>query len=449
MLQSVSLLYYTLCDKNKLPYLIKGVIILANIFLDMLQRKGSREISLLSLIWGVLTFSDKKTINDEVFQETTEYEKGFAKYYQENLKPKISELEEERLNALRTAAQKIRPLIIVFISILISFLFVWFILGDLLDVFYIEDFLPFYYEITELSDGNSIFYFAIVFLIYVSLLYFFTLPTLRSVRNLKSSSKSEIFSVILKFFGDFTFTAKPNISVSQFESTGLIPKYKREENEDYVIGDYEGVKVELFESILSLTEKNTDLLKTKEDNKFVTTITFQGLFVKFQMNKNFNGKTVVSDGTAKTKGLKEVILEDPEFKNIWAVHSDDQVEARYLLTVTFMERLKELNTFISQFNDFGSRENIFSGTKRKLFSKRMRSKAFSTRLLRNETTDRIQCCFQNDTIFLMIPSDKDFFQSNSIFEPLNFIDDSRKVLNEIGMIFKMVDILKLNQKTNL
>ena len=34
------------------------------------------------------------------------------------------------------------------------------------------------------------------------------------------------------------------------------------------------------------------------------------------MNKNFNGKTVVSDGTAKTKGLKEVILEDPEFKNI-------------------------------------------------------------------------------------------------------------------------------------
>ena len=49
----------------------------------------------------------------------------------------------------------------------------------------------------------------------------------------------------------------------------------------------------------------------------------------------------------------------------------------------------------------------------------------------------------------MIPSDKDFFQSNSIFEPLNFIDDSRKVLNEIGMIFKMVDILKLNQKTNL
>ena len=56
----------------------------------MLQGKGSREISLLSLIWGVLTFSDNKKINDDVFQETTEYEKGFAKYYQENLKPKIS-----------------------------------------------------------------------------------------------------------------------------------------------------------------------------------------------------------------------------------------------------------------------------------------------------------------------------------------------------------------------
>ena len=90
----------------------------------------------------------------------------------------------------------------------------------------------------------------------------------------------------------------------------------------------------------------------------VYTFNLQCHFLKFQMYNNFKCKTVVSDGTAKTKGLKEVILEDPEFKNIWAVHSDDQVEARYLLTVTFMERLKELNTFISQFNDFGSRENI-------------------------------------------------------------------------------------------
>ena len=53
---------------------------MANIFLDMLQRKGSREISLLSLIWGVLTFSDKKTINDEVFQETN-VELSIADYY--------------------------------------------------------------------------------------------------------------------------------------------------------------------------------------------------------------------------------------------------------------------------------------------------------------------------------------------------------------------------------
>ena len=75
--------------KNKPPHLIEGVIILANIFLDMLQRKGSSEISLLSLIWDVLTYSNNKTKNDEVFQETIEYEKGFAKYYQENLKPKI------------------------------------------------------------------------------------------------------------------------------------------------------------------------------------------------------------------------------------------------------------------------------------------------------------------------------------------------------------------------
>ena len=49
----------------------------------------------------------------------------------------------------------------------------------------------------------------------------------------------------------------------------------------------------------------------------------------------------------------------------------------------------------------------------------------------------------------MIPSDNDFFQTTSVFKPINIIYDSRKVLNEIRMIFETVDILKLNQKTKL
>ena len=343
---------------------------------NIFQNYGNKQISILSLLWGLLNFRYYKKKSDDVFQETTEYEKGFAKYYEENLKPKISESEEERLNILRNAAKKIRYLLLIFISIPIIF----FLLASIF-----SDFIPFY-ELMGLLQAFFIF----PLLIYIGLFYLLSLPTLRKVRDFQSSNKSEFFSIILKFLGDFSFDAKPSISVSQFKSTGLIPGYRKEVNEDFIEGDYKGVKIKLFESILSRTETNSDLFKKERDPKQVTVITFQGLFVIFQMNKNFKGKTIVSDGTANIQGLKEVILEDPEFKNIWDVHSDDQIEARYLLTVTFMERFKELNTFISQFNDYSNRETITSGLKRRFNINR---RFYSSTSLRIENPNRLQCCF--------------------------------------------------------
>ena len=73
------------------------------------------------------------------------------------------------------------------------------------------------------------------------------------------------------------------------------------------------------------------------------------------MNKRFKGKTVVRKDSGiignwfkkKFSSLKNVKLEDPNFEKMFEVYSDDQVESRYLLTVTFMERLKELaETFV-------------------------------------------------------------------------------------------------------
>ena len=68
------------------------------------------------------------------------------------------------------------------------------------------------------------------------------------------------------------------------------------------------------------------------------------------MNKSFNGKTIVRKDIGlignwfrKTfTSLENVKLEDPTFEKRFEVFSDDQIEARYLLTVTFMERLTQL-----------------------------------------------------------------------------------------------------------
>ena len=113
----------------------------------------------------------------------------------------------------------------------------------------------------------------------------------------------------------------------------------------------------------------------------------------------------------KSTSLKKVKLEDPNFEKMFEVYSDDQVEARYLLTVTFIERLKEL------VENFGGKS--------------------------------IQCCFYNNKLLMMIPIEKDLFETGSIYEAEDFIDDSKSLLKELSLIFNIIDTLKLKMKINL
>ncbi len=80
---------------------------------------------------------------------------------------------------------------------------------------------------------------------------------------------------------------------------------------------------------------------------------FKGLFFIGDFNKKFYGKTVVLPDTAEklfgsagtffqslNKSRGELIkLEDPEFEKLFAVYGDDQIESRYVLSTSLMERI--------------------------------------------------------------------------------------------------------------
>lgn len=71
---------------------------------------------------------------------------------------------------------------------------------------------------------------------------------------------------------------------------------------------------------------------------------FMGFFVIAEFNKRFSSTTVVlPDSLIKLspKGLERAKLEDPEFESIFDVYTNDQVEARYILTPAFMEKIKK------------------------------------------------------------------------------------------------------------
>ena len=325
----------------------------------------------------------------DTFPEEKDYEIGFSDHYNKYLKDKVERFEENRISTLKEARKRliIWLFYIFFISFIVYFLY--------------KNFL-------ELNRDIVAFTTLILVSIGVAAPFFWIFSPIWSYEE---NIKKEIFPNVLNFFGDFKYHIETKKSVKEYYATELIPKHDTEIAEDHIVGTYKEIKIDLFETKLS---------KDSDENSSTTLNTvFDGIIVELSMNKSFSGKTVIKKdiGTVgnwfinKSTSLKKVKLEDPNFEKMFEVYSDDQVEARYLLTVTFIERLKEL------VENFGGKS--------------------------------IQCCFYNNKLLMMIPIEKDMFEPGSIYEAEDFIDDSKSLLKELSLIFNIIDTLKLNMKINL
>lgn len=109
--------------------------------------------------------------------------------------------------------------------------------------------------------------------------------------------------------------------------------------------------------------------------------------------------------------MQDVKLEDVSFDKRFNVYTTDQVEARYILTPTFMEKLKSLETA------FGAKN--------------------------------IKCSFFDDQTMFAIPCKKDLFELGSLFKPLNSNKSIENFYNELHSIQQMIDHFKLNEKIGL
>ena len=325
----------------------------------------------------------------DTFPEEKDYEIGFSDHYNKYLKDKVERFEENRISTLKEARKR---LIIWLFYIFFTSFIVYFL----------------YKNFLELNRDIVAFTTLILVSIGVAAPFFWIFSPIWSYEE---NIKKEIFPNVLNFFGDFKYHIETKKSVKEYYATELIPKHDTEIAEDHITGTYKDIKVDLFETKLS---------NDSDENSSTTLNTvFDGIIVELSMNKSFSGKTVIKKdiGTVgnwfinKSTSLKKVKLEDPNFEKMFEVYSDDQVEARYLLTVTFIERLKEL------VENFGGKS--------------------------------IQCCFYNNKLLMMIPIEKDLFETGSIYEAEDFIDDIKSLLKELSLIFNIIDTLKLNMKINL
>ncbi len=168
--------------------------------------------------------------------------------------------------------------------------------------------------------------------------------------NFRESFKLSIIRRIIKFIdNNLEYNPKSYIARNFFESSGIfkssIDKYS---GEDYIYGKLGKTQID-FSEILAQHES-----RDSKGRKHTTTI-FKGIFFIADFNKNFSGTTFILPDTVQSilgslgqtlqsmnitrPGL--VKLEDPEFEKLFVVYSADQIEARYILSPSLMQRIVE------------------------------------------------------------------------------------------------------------
>lgn len=268
----------------------------------------------------------------------------------------------------------------------------------------------------------------------------------------KDSIKEQIFPKIFSFFGS-QWSYDPNgiggaCTVSRFKGLkvkeswselqqigkeqsghdimaehmafGVLPAHQQAATEDYLVGSYKDIPMSLFECVLTSREGSGKNRHTVEH--------FRGLVVTIAVPKRFTGHTIVRRDGGKLGNwlgkvlsgpglnVKPVKLEDPRFESCYEVYGSDQVEARYLLSPSFMERLMELEDMFAAHHD--------------------------------QRCD-IQCAFKDSKLLLTIPTMQGWFTIGSIFKPVSFIDEINLILKEMAQLFAIIDLLKLDDRTGL
>jgi hypothetical protein len=173
-------------------------------------------------------------------------------------------------------------------------------------------------------------------------------------KHFRGEFKRRVIGSIIRFL-DPTFTYQPDRSIpeSRYEGSGIfkrgVDRYRGDDLVSGTIGKTAFVFSELH------TEHKTRHTDSKGNTRTEWHTIFKGLFFCADFNKHFKGTTYVLPDTAerlfgflgstlqswKRSHGELVKLEDPEFEKAFVVYGSDQIEARYILSPSLMERIVE------------------------------------------------------------------------------------------------------------
>ncbi len=375
---------------NFLLYIINRLFVLIDSGYSLFECKSRTPIykiiwDLISLIFFFHKFKKKATFE---FIETSKYEEGFSEYYKENLLPLSEEFNKIRLAALKKVQ---RHTYFIFIPTII--------IEYMIFKFYGEKIVT-----------NNFYMLALITTFLVVLSY-----TLEPILNYQNLIKSKIFMKIVSFFGDYAYFLKGVNKSYFYNHFDILPSYHVEDCDDFFTGTHKGVKLTMYETHL-MTEHYSRV-------GIIRKTVFKGIVIVLNVNKPFVHKTIIDSDTGTIRNwlkkcrynkaltqkirLNKVSLESSVFEKVFEVLSEDQIEARYLLTTSFMDRLLKLHEY------FGK--------------------------------EKIKASFCKKQLLITIPCKRNMFEPGSILNEEDFVDDAHKFIKEMSLIFEVIDTLKLDQ----
>lgn len=222
-------------------------------------------------------------------------------------------------------------------------------------------------------------------------------------KGFESKIKKKIMPTVCSCFENLTWSNSLYVGGEIFKFSGVVPHFTSESYDDIFTGSHRGVNMEIVESAFEVgSGKNRRVV-------------FNGVIVKLDMNKNFISHTVITSDklfhNSPLPDLRHTTLEDVQFEKKFDVFTNDEVDARYLITPTFMERLKAMKT------------------------------AFKA--------DKIQCAFYGNLLLVALSTSKDLFSLCSLVTPLDDALQYFQMYEEMVSIVKLIDHFKLDQKIGL
>ncbi len=322
--------------------------------------------------------------------EVEKLKQSFKTFYLKSIRPVVDKIEKERKAKIS----------IVVTSWSLAIIFLFFLILTLL-------FAPEYLS-GKAGDPNNkdiFFILTIVFLIVPCVV------TYCLQESYKKSIKQRLMASLVTIFGNFQYIQGETLSDQVIRASKIIQdNFNIHRGDDYFKGKYKDVNITISEELIQREYS----VATRDGTERHVEHIFKGVFTLIEMNKPIKTRTIVLPNRSSLFGknrFEKIELEDPEFEKIWDTYGEDQIEARYVLTTAFMERLKKL------------------------------TKTFDTK--------SISCSFFGNNLLIAVPKGEDMFEVASLFTPITDLERVEATFKQIVAFLGIIDQLKMDQKIGM